>query len=303
MLERRRRLLVAASLMATSWRHVPVWAFRAEPKVVLGSDGPGQRQILKVLQARYPGLVSDASVPVLQAHRPGGVYVSVGPQALESALAAELDGPLLSVFTSREAYERLLKAAPARTRKTVLGIYAEASPTAQLQLIAAIFERRVTVGVLLGEASAALERLIRQGAESAGLDVEIVRVPPSADVLRELARLGRADVLLALPDSNLYTANKLRLILESTYRRGQPMIGFSTSMVAAGTLATAYASIGDIVVDLAETVDAVSVGHMSEVRYPKYWRVVVNDSVAQSLDVPIGAAVRAMGDSPKGRSS
>lgn len=303
MLERRRCFLVAASLMVTALRHNPGWAFRTEPKVVLGSDGPGQRQILKVLQTRYPGLASDASVSALQARRPGGVYVSVGPQALESALAVDLDGPLLSAFTSREAYERLLKAGPARARKQVTGIFAEASPTAQLKLIAAIFEQRVTVGVLLSDANAALERSIRQGAEGVGLDVEIVRVQHSADVMRELARLGHADVLLALPDSTLYSANSLRLILESTYRRGQPVIGFSTSMVAAGTLATAYASIEDTVVDLADVVDSASLGHVSEARYPKYWRVVVNDSVAQSLDVPIGASVRAMGDSPKGRSS
>jgi hypothetical protein len=90
--------------------------------------------------------------------------------------------------------------------------------------------------------------------------------------------------------------------LLSTYRRGQPMIGFSTSMVAAGTLAAAYTGVDDTIAHLGEVVDSLQSGRMPEPQYPKYWRVAINESVARSLNVVISDAARGMGNRPRGGS-
>lgn len=303
MQEHRRCFLAAAVALASSTCRWPVLAAGVEPKVFFGADGPVQRQVFKALQARYSGLAWETDVTALAARRSGGVYVSVGPGALERALRIDLDAPLVSAFTSRETFARLLRAAPMPVRRPVTALFAEVSPAVQFRLIAAVFERRVSVGVLLGPASQDLEPLIRRSAAAVGLDVDIECVAAAGEVMRGLARLGRAHVLLALSDSTLYTEDNLRSILESTYRRGQPMFGFSPSMVAAGTLASAYAGIDDTVADLSEVVEALAQGRAVEPRYPKYWRVAVNESVARSLDVPIPAAVRAMGEFAGGRTS
>ena len=93
----------------------------------------------------------------------------------------------------------------------------------------------MNVGVLLSEASAFMERPLRQAAATAGVDLMIERSDPAADVVRSLNRLSGVQALLAVPDSTLYTPDTLRSVLESTYRRGLPVIGFSAATVAAGT--------------------------------------------------------------------
>lgn len=296
-----RRLLLTVPLLAATLCGRRALAWGRETKVVLGVDGPVQRQIVKVLRARLPDAVFDLDPSALVARHTAGVYVSIGPTAFERCLASDLDGPLVCAFTSREAYTRLVKAAAPRARGHVTGIYAEASPKAQFQLIAALFVRRVSVGVLLSDATSSLERAIRQAAAAVELDVDVRRVSGAVDAGREIAQLRQSTVALLVPDSTLYKGENLRAVLESAYRRGQPVIGFSSSMVVAGTLASAFASIEDTIADLAELLESVSLGHTPEARYPKYWRVAINDSVADSQDVPISAAVRGMGSFVGGR--
>lgn len=77
------------------------------------------------------------------------------------------------------------------------------------------------------------------------------------------------------------------------------MIGFSTSMVAAGALAAAYSNVDDTIAHLGEVVDLFQSGRMPEPQYPKYWRVAINESVARSLNVVISDAARGMGDRPR----
>jgi ABC-type uncharacterized transport system substrate-binding protein len=130
----------------------------------------------------------------------------------------------------------------------------------------------------------------------------VERVAPSVDVVRSLTRLRGVQVLLAVPDNVLYTPDTLRAILESTYRRGMPVIGFSSATVAAGTLATAYCAIDDVVADLADLLDGPG-EVLPEPRFPQYWRVVVNDSVARSLGVPLSERILRLGNKPAGRSN
>ncbi|RZI83522.1 MAG: hypothetical protein EOP38_12345 [Rubrivivax sp.] len=275
-----------------------------ELRVVPGPDTASGRQILQALKARFPGLVVDAD----PGSRGPATHLAIGPVALRRALDADVKGALISVFTASQVNRQWLghEAMGTRDRLAVTAIHAEASPFAQMQLIAALFERRVTVGVLLSEASAYLERPLRQAASQNGVDLMIEHAPPAPDVVRALTRLNAAQVLLAVPDSTLYTPDTLRAVLESTYRRGLPVVGFSSATVAAGTLATAHASIDDVVADLGELIDGLGSAtsiNLPEPRFPRYWRVSVNTSVARSLGVPITDRVLNLGNSPPGRSS
>jgi hypothetical protein len=287
--------LLAWTVARSAGREAP------ELRVITGPDSASSRQILQALKTLYPGLQADADPAVLEARRGNALYLAIGQVALRRALGAELKGPLISAFTSSQHYRQL---AGTRERNTITAIYAEAAPSAQMQLINALYERRITVGVLTSEASAYMERPFRQAAQQAGLELAIERVEPSGDAVRALTRLGNAQALLALPDSTLYTPDTLRSVLESTYRRGMPVIGFSAATVAAGTLATAYCAIDDVVADLAELIDALSApttspaSAMPEPRYPHFWRVIVNDNVARSLGAPITDKVRKLGNQP-----
>lgn len=265
-------------------------------RVVTAPDPASQRQVLAALKARFPSMVIDAEPATLDArHTPGAPVLAIGPVALKRALDADMKSPLVSVFTSSQTFRRLV----GRERTNVTAIHADASPQSQLQLIATLFERRVTVGVLLSEASAYLERPLRQAAAQVGIELLIERSDPASDVVRSLNRLSGTQVLLAVPDSTLYTPDTLRAVLESTYRRGLPVIGFSSATVVAGTLATAYPAIDDVVADLTDLLEAWSPGAaLPEARFARYWRVSVNDNVARSLGIAITDKVLNLGNLP-----
>jgi len=51
-----------------------------------------------------------------------------------------------------------------------------------------------------------------------------------------------SDVLLAVPDSEIYNSNSIRNILLSSYRRGIPLVGFSQAYVKAGALCAIFST-------------------------------------------------------------
>ena len=296
----RRRALRALSLLALlapTFAPAQRLAPSYELRVLTGPESPVTRQIVQALARRVPRLQSSSDIKALAA-RPGhAIYLTISPAALEAALAAELDRPIISVFASSSAFHARLSQAP-RSRPPVTAIYAEVSPAHQMELIWRIYQRRLTVGVLLSEDTAFLRPLLREAAAANGLDLQVEDVGPSVDVVRALARVASASVLLAVPDHRIYTTINLFTILESTYRRGRALVGFSTALVAAGALAAAYASIEDTIAHLEEVVEATAAGRPPDPQFPRYWRVAFNDNVASSLDIVVDDAARSLGNRP-----
>lgn len=268
--------------------------------MLTGTDSPITREILQALMQRYPRLEASADLKTLSA-RPGpAVYTTISPAALAAALAPELNQPIISLFTSSPVFHALLAQRPPR-RALVTALYAEVSPAEQMSLIASIYHRRVSVGVLLSEQTASLEGLIEQAAARHGLALQLESVRSAEAIDGALARIASSAVLLAVPDARIYTAANLRTILESTYRRGQAVVGFSTGMVAAGALAAAYASIEDTLAQFEEPLAAVAAGRIPNPQFPRYWRITINESVARSLNISIDTTVRALGNPPPGK--
>ncbi|WKB50698.1 hypothetical protein [Eleftheria terrae] len=271
-----------------------------ELRVLALGEGAAVREVLDTFRQHYPGLPHSSDARVLSQRAGPGVYLAVGPAALQAALEADLQ-PVVSLFASGQTYQQVLAAADPERRSAVTAIYAEASPQAQLEVIAALYQRRVTVGVLLSELTARLEPGLRRAASRLGLNLAVHRVAAGDNVVRELNALSSATVILALPDSSLYSKDNLGLLLESSYRRRQPIVGFSPALVHAGTLASAYASVEDIAAHLDEVLPQLEAGRLPEPQYPMYWRVAINEHVARSLSITVSDAVREMGNRPPGR--
>lgn len=271
----------------------------SEVRVLTSDDTPATRRVVEVLRGRFPRLVVGGEIDMLSRRAGPAIYLAVGPASLKAALAAGLQAPVVSLFTSRQAFHQVVDAMPAAARRTT-AIYAEAAPRHQLRLVSAIFQRRVAVGVLLTPGTAQMEPLLTEAARELDIELQTHYARPNANIVRELNRLDTSRVLLALPDAAIFSPDNFRDILESTYRRGQPIVCFSQGMVAAGCLAAAYATVEDIAAQAAETVAQLEAGRMPPPRYPAYWRVAVNESVASSLNIVIGDDVRALGDRPTG---
>jgi putative ABC transport system substrate-binding protein len=294
-----------ACWQGTSGQLVSV-GYNRDLRVIQTPEFAASRAIVQALRQRFQALQAEAEVAAFEPRKAPPLYVALGPAALKRALSAELKAPLLSVFTSGQTW-RQLTGGDARERPlSTSALFAEASPAAQMQLAAALFERHVAVGVLLSEASAHLERPLRQAAQTHGVDLLVERGVTSTDLVRALNRMPQAQALLAVPDGTLYTAESLRAVLESTYRRGMPVLGFSAATVAAGTLGTALSTVDDVVADLAELIDSLPAQAMPplpEPRSPRYWRVSFNDNVARSLGIQLSDKVLNLGSPAPGRRS
>lgn len=224
-------------------------------------------------------------------------YVAVGAPALQQALANALDAPLIALLVSRQTYGRLVEQS-ARPPRGVTALFAESSPAQQMRTIAAVMRRPVTVGALASSQSSYTEASIKAAADATGLSATVKAYDPAIGLSRNLLRLAAADAILIYPDSEIYTPDSLRELLESTYRRRQPVFGFSEALVKAGTLASAFSSADDLAAQVVELLGPVTEGRLPAPQYPRYWHVAINESVARSLDIVVDAAARNLGDRP-----
>jgi hypothetical protein len=282
--------VAAALLMAASSAHAakparePVQGFRFQ--FVTADDSALTQRITEDLYKRLVPIFSGFRTELAQRRRL--LYVAIGPAALREVTSKRCDCVVISAFTSSQVYRAIMARAAQRGSHPVAStaVYAEPAPADQLRLAALLYRRPVRVAAILGPDTGFLRP---------ALEAEKVTVLQAGgeDINRLLNQIAQTDVLLALPDSTVYTTESIRNILLSTYRHKQGVIGFSGDMVKAGALATTYSEIEDIDAQVAEIARAyVAGGELAPPQFPRYFRTIVNEGVARSLDLTVSDEVR-----------
>ena len=254
-------------------------------EIVTGDDGSAVTA--RITDDLYKRLVPTfAAFRTELAQRRRMVTIAVGPDALRKVAARRCDCVVIAAFTSSQVWRSVLKKVPPARAAAMTAVYAEPAPLDQLQLASLLYRRPVRVAAILG----------RHGDFFApGLQgrVEVVQAGPEDDINYLLGRLGRSEVLLALPDSSVYTPENVRSILLSTYRRKQAVIGFSADMVKVGALASTYSEVEDINAQVAEIAASfVATGELPAPQFPRYFRTAINEGVASSLDIVVSEDAR-----------
>jgi putative tryptophan/tyrosine transport system substrate-binding protein len=298
-MSRRRRLTLR--LLAT-WPMLRSSAFAStnELRFLMSDNSEASGLIATAVQRQYPESPVSTDLATLRSRNGAAVYLAIGPGALQRLLADPPPAPLVSLFTSAETYRRLVATYRAADRSALLtAIFAEPAPANSLQLARRLYGRRVTVAVLLSDATAFQETALREAAQVIELDLAVQTVRDGENPLRALAKLDDVQAVLLLPDSSSYTPDLFRALLETTYRKGLGVIAYSPNLVTAGTLAAAFATIDETLVQLGEVVAQINAGRAPAPAHARYWRVAVNDSVARSLGIVVDSTVRAMGEGPR----
>lgn len=275
-------------------------ASRAVPlRIVVADESEITTSIAATLKARFPEGRVLREVSIADLRDRNAIYVTVGPNALNALLSREPDGIVISLFTSSQAYRAILEGWPKTRRSASTGIYAEPSPASQLELVSAVYKRRVQVAVLISDNTAYLAPVLAAAAAQADIDLKIERLGTADDLTRELNLVREASVLLAIPDPRIFTSESVRDILVSTYRRNQAVVGFSAAMVRAGALATTYSSVDDIAEQFEEILNAfLTTGRLPNPQFPRYWRTTINESVARSLNIVVDRTAKSLSHSP-----
>ncbi|HEX8788140.1 MAG TPA: hypothetical protein VF793_18285 [Telluria sp.] len=286
--------LAANVATAAPTREQHVDGFRYQ--IVSADDSQVTQRIIDDLTRRLVPIFSEFRNELAQRRRM--LYVTIGPAALREVAARECDCVVISAFTSSQVV-RAIQATllPARAA-AITAVYAEPAPGDQLRLVSRLYRRPVRIAAILGADTDFLKPALEAGG------VTVLEASANDDINRLLNQIAQAEVLLALPDSAVYNTENFRNILLSTYRHKQGVIGFSGDMVKAGALATTYSEVEDIDAQVADIAAGyVTGGELPPPQFPRYFRTVVNEGVARSLDVGVSDAARSFARRAAERSS
>jgi hypothetical protein len=270
-------------------------------RIVVTEVNEQTKPIIEALQKKYQTAQVMSETASTAKKKKKTIYIAIGPSAFRTLLTKDPEGAIFSVFVSSQAYYTIAQGA-AKSHNAMTAIYADPAPLAQLRLVSLLYKRRVPVVTLVSDKTSHLIPALNQAAAKADVDLSIQSVAADDNLNRILNRIDPVPAVLAIPDSTVFNNDNIRNILVTTYRSNQSLIGFSTSMVKAGALATTYSSIDDIVAQLAETIDEFDAsGRMPEPQFPKYFSTIINDNVARSLNIVIDDSARNFSRKPAAR--
>ena len=217
------------------------------------------------------------------------VIVTLGTRALSAVLAREpATVPVIAALVPRKAFEAAVAAAQAPSRP-VSAVFLDQPYSRQLNLIRLMLPVGSRVGVLIGPEWESQVTMLANTAREQRITLVRETVNAPRDLHPALQRLlGEVDTILALPDFSVFNASTLPNVLLTSYRKHQPVFGFSPAYVRAGALAAVFSSPQQNARQAAEMVLRVlASGSLPQPQYPHAFWVSVNGTVARSLDLKV----------------
>lgn len=217
------------------------------------------------------------------------LIIAVGIKSAQ--IASNSKFPVLSVLVSKASFENLLGKLPvSRAKDGFSAILLDQPPKRQVAMVVAALPEAKNIGLLSSAHTPDAENL-RKSLEAKGLKLNEQQLTSSESLYRDLGLvLEESDVLLAIPDAEVYNALTMRNILLATYRRRVPVVGFSASYVKAGALCAVFTTPSQIAKQAADmTKHFIEETHskLPAAQYPAEFDIAVNQQVARSLGVQI----------------
>jgi hypothetical protein len=283
-------MTMAMALASPAGAAIDTAGFRFQ--IVTADDTGLTRRIAEDLTKRLVPIFGGFRTELAQQRRM--VYVAIGPVALRTLAARKCDCVVIAAYTSSQVWRSITSTVPAARLLSMTAIYAEPAPADQLRLVSLLYKRPVKVAAIVSGETGFLRPVL-----SGPGTVEVAEYVEGTDINNVLNRVGRSQVLLAMPDRTVYNTENFRNILLSTYRHNQGVIGFSADMVKAGALASTYSDIQHINAHVADVAaDFVLTGDLAPPQFPRYFSTIVNEGVARSLQVAVDDSVRKFGRQP-----
>ncbi len=270
---------------------LPAQAAPLRVQVVLSERGGAYQEFSDALRDALRAQQVIVNVSDGNAADDADLIVAVGMKSASASVAA--NKPVLNVFVPKAGYDKLAKPAGGARSSA---IYIDQPLERQVSLLVAALPKAGEVGVLYTAPPPGLSSLRRLLAErNLQLHEQAVGQNSLFDALEDV--LAKSDVLLVLPDIEIYNAGTIRNILLAAYRKQVPLIGISQSYVKAGALCAIYSTPAQIAQQAAEAVGQFAAsGKLPPSQYPKEFEVSVNAQVARSLDLPIKDAENLHGE-------
>ena len=131
---------------------------------------------------------------------------------------------------------------------------------------------------------------LRTSSRKFGINYKEIELSENSNIARTLIhKLNKNDVLLALPNPQIYNKNNAKSIILSTYHKNVPIIAYSKSFAKAGALVSLYSNIDNIAEETANLANKISsTGQQKQKEYyPENFSVDINSAVSESLNLNI----------------
>jgi len=260
-------------------------------RLLMSDSTPPYQQFSAALSQALAASKADVTVMESQAGTPqsgeganAGLVVAVGMKAMELAIA-KFDAPVLGVMIPRVGYEILLESHPAYHRsKATSAIYLDQPWGRQMNFIQAALPEHKTVGLLYSpDTHITLPRLPR------GMSLNAQSTRPAENLFAILESvLNSSDVLLVIPDSEIYSSSNVRNILLASYQHQVPLIGISQAYVNAGALGAIFSTPEQLAGQTVEMIVFFARNRqLPEPQYSKLFSISLNQQVARSLGIAL----------------
>lgn len=275
--------------------------------VVLSEEGGAHAEVAATLRAELAPTTIVSGTPdrlFRDAVAPPDLILTVGVVALDATLE-RLGGvgevwdrvPLLATLLPQAVFVAR-QAAGAGARRPLSAVVLDQPLARQMALIRHALPAARRVGVLPGPQTRQLLRPLADAADAQGLRLTVgneVRGPKEVfPALRDV--LADADVLLALPDAQIYNGATWQSILLTAYRARVPLVSFSAAHVKAGAVLGLSATPAQVARSAAAMVRQWAGGRgLPPPRAPQEFVVTSNARVAASLGIDLAetAAIEA----------
>ena len=269
-------------------------ALAAQVAVVLSDDSAPYQEVYQVMRAHLAERGHDVKrmyVVGLAAAALGEarLTVAVGVRAAEALAAMPLRTPLLAVLVPRSWWY----AGSGRSRlsdygrRTASAIFLDQPVERQTLLIRLAFPDAQRVGVLTSAEQALLLDELDTALQEQQLKLVAQTLESDARLIGPLEQvLGNADLLLAVPDPQVFNRNTAQSLFLTSYRYRVPVLGYSQSLTRAGALLSLHSSpaqIGRQAADWVSQALAVVPVRLPGPAHPAYFDVSINAQVARSL--------------------
>lgn len=223
------------------------------------------------------------------------LIIAIGSHATRKIVETDVAIPALCVVTPKVTFDALLNDSESASRRhrsgKLAGIVLDQPPTRRMRLIRMLLPNHLRTGILWGPTSRQESAEYQAAAETVGLELVTAVVDADANPVPVIEDLIRdSDALLAVYDSVALNPGTAKWLLYLAYQNRLPVIGFSRAYVDAGALAAVYSTPGQIGRQAAEVVYEYlhdNSGRLPAQRYPKYFSLGLNRSVARAIGLTL----------------
>lgn len=279
-------LLASTAVLLTSM----VQAATLNVSLILSDASPPYRQFADAFNLALAANKTDVSIVESQEIKgTNDLIVAVGMRAAGLA-TAQTDTPVLVAMVPEAGYKKLFaQLSPANRPPEISAIYLNQPWDRQLDFLRAALPKRRKIGLLYSPDSGIDIEGLRSNIAKRGGSMIALLVRSEDELFERLSSvLAKNDVLLAIPDSMIFSSNNIRNIMLASYRHSVPLIGLSQSYVTAGALGAIFSTPGQLAEQTGATVNSYArTGQLPSPQYPLAFTIAVNQQVARSLEITV----------------